>query len=172
MCARSNLKKDIGNKVRFQHAEIDCFSTEKPDAEFAGRRVFRPTVLLVNLFSSQYNGNRKVVVDHMWIHIYPNMLSLDLHIGDCISFTARPLNYEKPTPNGHVVMEIGIDTIFNVQFLSRPNLDNYEYSFNNYLEQMIWDKSMMVSDLYLQYYYKHIINNKNQNNLVVDSCDL
>jgi len=171
MCARSNLKRDIGNKLRFQRAEVDCFSTEKPDSEFNSRRIFKPTVLLTDIYTSQWNDTRKVVVDHMWVHMYHHMMSLNLHIGDCISFTGRPLKYEKPV-SGKVILEIGIDTIFNVTFLSRPNIDKYEYSFDYYLEQMIWDKTMMVSDLYLQYYYKHIAKNKNHQILKLDASDI
>lgn len=88
------------------------------------------------------------------------MLPLHLCAGDCISFTARPMEYEKISKSGKIVLEIGVDTIFNIKILSRCQ-STEDLSFDTYLEKNIWDKTMVVPDTYLQYYYSEVVKTKN-----------
>ena len=171
---RSNLKHDLGNNVRFQYAQVDCFSNEKHDTTTVcgNRKLFRPTMLLINLYTTQRKDVRKVDIDHMWIHIYPTLLSMNLHINDCISFTARPMKYEKVSTRGNITVEIGIESIFNVQFISRPNIDTYEFSFDYYMEEMIWNKNIIVPDLYLKYYYSHVVPQRNHSQILNGARDI
>lgn len=157
---RKSLKSELGNRIRFEYAYIDSFSNEKTGATFTERKLFSPTMLLVNLCSNKTKGGLKISVDHLWVKIYPSMLPLHLCAGDCISFTARPMEYEKISKSGKIVLEIGVDTIFNIKILSRCQ-STEDLSFDTYLEKNIWDKTIVVPDTYLQYYYSEVVKTKN-----------
>ena len=93
---RQNLAPGLNQKVRFEYSRIDKFSMEINTNNFAGRDVFVPTILLVDL---KARVNYQVAkIDHIWIFATEELMKMNLHINDTISFTARIMKYEKIIP--------------------------------------------------------------------------
>ena len=154
---RTNLLPGLNQKVRFEYAKIDNFSVEKSDDIFAGKIVFNPTILLINL-SARLNY-QIAKINHVWVNVTISLLKMNLHIGDTISFTARIMKYEKFNSDINLnVIDIGFNYIYNVNIISTEKNGK---SLNDYLLECIYRNDMIIPDKYLNYAYKYILTEKN-----------
>ena len=62
---RDSLKKNIGNKIRFNYAKVENFSIIKNNKyrTYNNKILFEPTLLLTDLYT-QYNDGKKINIDH------------------------------------------------------------------------------------------------------------
>lgn len=82
---REELAKLYGARRRFQ-GTVDTFGVK------AGWKHPLTTVLLKNISDCKTHN---VVTDHLWFVLYKQLASLDLRIGDVVSFDARVTKYLK-----------------------------------------------------------------------------
>lgn len=82
---REELAKLDGSRRRFQGA-VDRFGVK------AGWKHSLVTVMLKDVSDC---ATHKIVTDHLWFTLHTRFASLDLVVGDVVSFDARVTKYEK-----------------------------------------------------------------------------
>ena len=153
---RQSLAPGLNQRVRFEYSRVDKFSMEINTNNFTGRDIFVPTILLVDL---KARVNYQIAkIDHIWIFATEELMKMNLHINDTISFTARIMKYEKIDKNSNThVMDIGFNYIHNIKLLS---CEKNNRSINDHLLDAMYNDNFIIPGKFLEYIYRDILPEK------------